>query len=162
MSDFRCCREGGSCCKSCADALRSEVSALREEVATRRAQVESLTEANGALRERAEAAEAGWKAAQTDADALHDAVVEAEMEKAAALRERDEAREALRAVTDRMDRAGGDGYGMPECPWCHRDGNGLDENGNPLHEEECHDADCELLAARRILAGARGAGGGDR
>jgi len=49
---------------------------------------------------------------------------------------------ALKAVTDDMDRAGSDSYGMPECPWCWRGPDG-DE----------HNADCELLAARALLAG---------
>lgn len=57
--------------------------------------------------------------------------------------ERDEARKALANVTEGMDRAGGDGYGMPECPWCRR---GCDDDGS-------HDGDCALVAARVVLSG---------
>ncbi len=49
---------------------------------------------------------------------------------------------ALKAVTDDMDRAGGDGYGMPECPWCHA------QTDDPEYQ---HKADCELAAARAVL-----------
>lgn len=51
---------------------------------------------------------------------------------------------ALKAVTQDMDQAGGDGYGMPECPWCKCE---------PNHE---HAADCDLLAARAAIAHAEG------
>lgn len=54
---------------------------------------------------------------------------------------------ALRALTEGMDRAGGDRDGMPECPWCHSGpGMGLSDDG------ESHTADCELLKARELLA----------
>jgi hypothetical protein len=49
---------------------------------------------------------------------------------------------ALRAVTDHMDRAGGDRYGDPECPWC------LAQHD----DDDAHNADCELLKARAALA----------
>ena len=55
----------------------------------------------------------------------------------------------LEAVTKDMDRAGGDGYGMPECPWCHAEGAG------PRIESDAdvrHDSDCELVLARAALA----------
>lgn len=52
---------------------------------------------------------------------------------------------ALKALSEHMDRAGGDAHGMPECPWCHADGNGDDHRG-----------DCELLTARAALAKAEG------
>ncbi len=48
--------------------------------------------------------------------------------------------EALRAVTEHMDRAGGDRDGMPECPWCR------------VQDDQEHMADCELLKARAVLA----------
>lgn len=51
-------------------------------------------------------------------------------------------RTALKRVTDDMDRAGGDGYGMPECPWCRCQYSG----------DVQHFADCELLLARQVLA----------
>lgn len=51
----------------------------------------------------------------------------------------------VKALTDNMDRAGGDGYGMPECPWCRaqdsRDG-----------DDKWHHGDCELAAARAALS----------
>ena len=53
--------------------------------------------------------------------------------------------DALFALTDHMDRAGGDGYGMPECPWCRSQ---RDDNG--------HAAGCELIAARAAIAKAEG------
>jgi hypothetical protein len=52
---------------------------------------------------------------------------------------------ALKAVTEHMDRAGGDGYGMPECPWCRAQGS---RDG----DENYHNGDCELAAARAILS----------
>jgi hypothetical protein len=60
--------------------------------------------------------------------------------------QRDALTAALRAVTEHMDRAGADGYGMPQCPWCwcsfdtRRDG------------EIPHNGDCELVKARAALA----------
>jgi hypothetical protein len=53
----------------------------------------------------------------------------------------DELVAALRAVTEDMDRAGGDGYGMPECPWC----------GWASDDGE-HAVDCSLLKARAALS----------
>jgi hypothetical protein len=86
--------------------LAAEVAALREELSTRRAQVESLIEANGALRERAEAAERGLSPCVDDdgtpfASARTWRAAHAAAEARASLleRERDEARGALdRAV----------------------------------------------------------------
>jgi hypothetical protein len=49
--------------------------------------------------------------------------------------------EALRAVTADMDRAGGDGHGMPQCPWC-----------GWRYEPSEHASDCELLKARALLS----------
>lgn len=49
--------------------------------------------------------------------------------------------EALRALTEHMDRAGGDAHGMPECPWCHADSNDNEHRG-----------ECELVQARAALA----------
>jgi hypothetical protein len=48
---------------------------------------------------------------------------------------------ALKDITSHMDRAGGDGYGMPECPWCRFQ---TDDNG--------HSGDCELEKARAVIA----------
>jgi hypothetical protein len=53
---------------------------------------------------------------------------------------------ALKAVTEHMDRAGGDGYGMPECPWCQSQRQDVEE----------HDADCALMVARAAIAKAEG------
>ena len=59
--------------------------------------------------------------------------------------------QALRAALDKlcahMDRAGGDADGMPECPWCHA--GGLSDNDEA---EDRHSGDCELIAARKLLA----------
>lgn len=52
---------------------------------------------------------------------------------------------ALKAVTEGMDRAGGDGYGMPECPWCRSQS-----------ADNQHNADCELLKGRAAIAKAEG------
>ena len=56
---------------------------------------------------------------------------------------------ALKWLAGDMDRAGGDGYGMPECPWCRaqdsRDG-----------DDKWHQHDCELLAARAAIKKAEG------
>jgi hypothetical protein len=49
--------------------------------------------------------------------------------------------EALRAVTADMDRAGGDGHGMPQCPWC-----------GWRYEPSEHASNCELLKARVLLS----------
>jgi DNA-binding helix-hairpin-helix protein with protein kinase domain len=49
---------------------------------------------------------------------------------------------ALHGLTEGMDRAGGDGYGMPECPWCKCQWDG----------EIQHLPECELLLARQVLA----------
>jgi len=61
--------------------------------------------------------------------------------------ENERLREALENVTKGMDRAGGDGYGMPECPWCHRDGG--------YEKPYEHNSDCTLVAAREALGGAK-------
>lgn len=75
----------------------------------------------------------------------------AELERLLLSAERAEAAEglarALERVTNGMDASGGDGRGMPECPWCHSDGS-------------YHDADCEPVAARSALAAWRSRGGG--
>lgn len=47
----------------------------------------------------------------------------------------------LREITVGMDRAGGDGHGMPECPWCKAGPDGDDHHG-----------DCELRIARELIA----------
>jgi hypothetical protein len=47
---------------------------------------------------------------------------------------------ALKRVTDHMDRAGGDGYGMPECPWC-----------KVQDEDRPHLPECELMLARQVI-----------
>lgn len=60
---------------------------------------------------------------------------------ASALAREQEMVEALRAITAHMDRAGGDAYGMPECPWCKAGPHGDDHRG-----------DCELSKAREVLA----------
>jgi hypothetical protein len=52
---------------------------------------------------------------------------------------------ALKTLTADMDRAGGDGYGMPECPWCNAE-------GSRDYDDKYHNADCELLAARAVIA----------
>lgn len=52
---------------------------------------------------------------------------------------------ALKAVTEHMDRAGGDCDGMPECPWCRSGPDGED-----------HAANCELLMARAAVEKAEG------
>lgn len=52
---------------------------------------------------------------------------------------------ALKAVTEHMDRAGGDAYAMPECPWCKAGPDG-----------DHHGSDCELVAARAAIAKAEG------
>lgn len=52
---------------------------------------------------------------------------------------------ALKAATEHMDRAGADGYAMPECPWCHSQ-----------REDNEHNADCEVLIARAAIAKAEG------
>lgn len=49
-------------------------------------------------------------------------------------------REALLKVTEHMDRAGGDAYAMPECPWCHWQ-----------DDRQDHASDCELFQARELL-----------
>jgi hypothetical protein len=54
---------------------------------------------------------------------------------------------ALKSVTEHMDRAGGDAYAMPECPWCHAQGDDKDQ----------HFGDCELAAARELIAEIKGA-----
>jgi hypothetical protein len=54
-------------------------------------------------------------------------------------------REALQAVTEHMDRAGGDGYGMPECPWCQCQ---FEQDG----DEWPHASDCELVKARGAVS----------
>ena len=53
--------------------------------------------------------------------------------------------EALKAVTEHMDRAGGDAHGMPECPWC---------GSGPYGDD--HAGDCELMKAREAIAKAEG------
>lgn len=54
--------------------------------------------------------------------------------------------EALKAVTEHMDRAGGDAHGMPECPWC---------KAGPEYDTT-HAGDCDLLKARAAIAKAEG------
>ena len=49
--------------------------------------------------------------------------------------------EALEKVTERMDRAGGDRDGMPECPWCRCGPDG-----------DNHSPGCELDMARAALS----------
>ncbi len=80
----------------------------------------------------------------------------AEAESSRLSREAEALRAGLRTVTEGMDRAGGDRDGMPECPWCHREDPGTDD----MPETERHDADCELVAARRALSGGGDASGG--
>jgi len=55
--------------------------------------------------------------------------------------------EALRTLTDGMDRAGCDGYGMPECPWCRSQASKRDEA-----DDWDHVPTCELVQARALLA----------
>ncbi len=52
--------------------------------------------------------------------------------------------DALKAVTDQMDSAGGDRDGMPECPWCN------------TQDVVRHAGDCALLIARMAIAKAEG------
>lgn len=54
-------------------------------------------------------------------------------------------RDVLQSLTDRADRIGGDGYGMPECPWCGADGSS-DET------DLWHSPECPLPKARAVLA----------
>lgn len=54
---------------------------------------------------------------------------------------------ALEALSEDMDRAGGDRDGMPECPWCKAGPDGAD-----------HLTDCELIEARAAISKARGDG----
>jgi hypothetical protein len=54
--------------------------------------------------------------------------------------------DALKALAEHMDRAGGDRDGMPECPWC--------KSGGPDGDE--HAGNCELVAARAAIAKAEG------
>lgn len=49
----------------------------------------------------------------------------------------------IKTALDEMDRAGGDGYGMPECPWCR---------SQSSDEQFFHAGDCGLVAAREALA----------
>lgn len=65
-----------------------------------------------------------------------------ECERASIQAERDQLKAQLEKVTKDMDRAGGDGYGMPECPWCRC------QSSDPDYQ---HAGDCELVAAREAL-----------
>jgi hypothetical protein len=61
------------------------------------------------------------------------------------LDERRRIRAALEALVADMDRAGGDGYGMPECPWCMA-------QGSREGDDKWHASECPLLAAREALS----------
>jgi hypothetical protein len=52
---------------------------------------------------------------------------------------------ALKALSEHMDRSGGDAHGMPECPWCKAGPDGDD-----------HRSECELVLARAALAHGEG------
>lgn len=96
----------------------------------------------------------GYEAHDAIVDAVCDELLAAQDETLETLRRRnaelDGALERLRAaaltaltrVTEGMDRAGGDGYGMPECPWCKCQFEG----------EIQHLPDCELALARQVIA----------
>lgn len=71
--------------------------------------------------------------ARTDIPALLDRLALLEAQQTAL-------RGALLNVTQDMDRAGGDAYAMPECPWCHWQDDRME-----------HASDCELLLARELL-----------
>lgn len=80
---------------------------------------------------------------QLETRALDQELVRVDLEQL--LAERESLKQHLQAVTDHMDRAGGDAYAMPECPWCHaqetREG-----------DDKWHQSDCELAIARAALS----------